>query len=387
MRSATSTSSERVPFELTCPIDPMNVAILGTGLIGGSIGLALRPLAGVAEIVAFDREPAVAAAAVERGAAHRTAGSPADACQSADVVFLATPVGSIVSTLEECLSGLGDRVVVTDVGSTKARVVAEATKLFVDSPARTFIGGHPMAGSEREGIDAARGDLFNGAWWILTPGDDVDPDPYGLLHRLLSGMGARPLALDPQRHDELMAVISHIPQLTATALMNLAAEKGKEHGALLALAAGAFRDVTRVAASNPDLWVEICLDNQDAIASGLEEFAQRLLTLHRYLRHGDADALRSELSEARDARRSLSSGKGGGDLHELAIEIPDRPGVLGHVTRLVGDLGINIEDIGISHNPEGGRGNLHLWILGRDESIKIRGVLEAEGYSPKLSQI
>ena len=358
----------------------MKIAILGTGLIGGSLGLALKRLPDVESVIAFDRDRRAAEKAVERGAADRIADSPAEACRDCAIVFVATPVNAISSAVAECLAGLSAGTVLSDVGSTKYRVVAETEASLPSGRHLTFIGGHPMAGSEQEGIEAARADLFEGAWWVLTPTDHVEPTAYQLLHRTLSAVGAKVMALEPQRHDELMAVISHIPQLTATTLMNLAAEKGREHGGLLALAAGGFRDVTRVAASNPDLWVEICLENRDAIAAEIEEFAGRLQELNRVLRDGDVEALRRTLLTARDARRALGKKEVAGDLFELDLQIPDRPGVLAEVTRLIGDQGINIEDIGIQHSVEGGRGSLRISILGDDESTKIQKVLSTHGY-------
>jgi prephenate dehydrogenase len=184
-----------------------------------------------------------------------------------------------------------------------------------------------------------------------------------------------------------MAVISHIPQLTATTLMNLAAEKGREHGALLALAAGGFRDVTRVAASNPELWLDICQENRDAIVAELDEFAERLKSLNAILRERDSDALRRELVTARDARRELGRKDVQGDLFEVVLEIPDKPGVLAHVTRLVGDLGINIEDLSISHAAEGGRGSLHVCVAGERAATSVAEALSTNGYVVRSIQL
>ncbi|MCA1831464.1 MAG: prephenate dehydrogenase/arogenate dehydrogenase family protein [Actinomycetota bacterium] len=359
----------------------MNVAIIGTGLIGGSLGMALRALPEVQTVTAYDRDAVSARRAVERGAADRVAGSAAEACRGADVVFVATPVGAITSALAECVDAVQDRIILSDVGSTKSRVVREADRLIASKKGISFIGGHPMAGSEHEGVEAARADLFEGAWWVLTPSDTVNTSAYQTLHRILSAIGARVMALEASRHDELMAVISHLPQLTATTLMNLAAEKGREHGGLLALAAGGFRDVTRVAASNPELWVEICIENRDAIAAELKEFAERLLSLHQSLKDSDTERLQKELITARDARRALGKKEIAGDLFDVELEIPDRPGVLADVTRLVGEQGINIEDIGISHAAEGGRGSLRICIAGDDESQKVERALSKQGFS------
>jgi prephenate dehydrogenase len=356
----------------------MRVALLGTGLIGGSIGLALRRMPDVEEVVAYDLDPAVREQAVERGAATRAADTPGDAVSEADVIFVAAPVGSIPALIADAAGSLKRGAVVTDVGSTKSRLVMEIAKSIPDGV--SFIGGHPMAGTEEEGIAAADPGLLEGCWWILTPTDRVDAKAYQALHGLLSRMGARVMALDAERHDDLMAVISHLPHLTATTLMNLASERGEEHGGLLSLAAGGFRDVTRVAASNPDIWLDICDENAEAISSVLREFAGRLLELSDLVEAGSRPDLRERFIAAREARRNLPGKQVDGELVELLIPVPDRPAVLAEVTTSVGDLGINIEDLQITHSEEGGRGTLRLLIIGREAATKVQDALSMRGY-------
>ena len=356
----------------------MRVALLGAGLIGGSIGLALRRLDDVDDVVAYDLDPAVGERAVARGAANRSASTPAAAVADADVVFVAAPVGAIPDLISAAASHLKPGAVVTDVGSTKSRLVLEVEKSLPDGV--SFVGGHPMAGTEEEGIEAADAGLLEGCWWILTPTERVEASAYRALHGLISRLGARVMALDADRHDDLMAVISHLPHLTATALMNLAGDRGKEHAGLLSLAAGGFRDVTRVAASNPDIWLDICEENAGAISSVLTEFAERLLELGELVRTGSRSELQERFLAAREARRSLPGKKVDGELMELHVPIPDRPGVLAEVTTTVGDLGVNIEDLRITHAEEGGRGTLRLLVLGREQAVRVHVALSARGY-------
>ena len=356
----------------------MRVALLGTGLIGGSIGLALRRLPDVDEVVAYDLDAAVRDLAVERGAADRAVDSPRAAVADADVVFVAAPVGAIPDLVAEAAPALKHGAVVTDVGSTKSRLAIEVAKSVPNGV--TFIGGHPMAGTEEEGIAAADAALLEGCWWILTPSDRVDATAYRSLHTLISRIGARVMALDAARHDDLMAVISHLPHLTATTLMNLAAERGEEHAGLLSLAAGGFRDVTRVAASNPDIWLDICEENAEAISSVLQEFAGRLLELSDLVRTASRSDLRKRFISAREARRNLPGKQVDGELMELLVPIPDRPAVLAEVTTSIGDLGVNIEDIQITHSEEGARGTLRLLIIGRDAATKVQDALSSKGY-------
>ncbi len=366
-------------------LSSVRVALLGSGLIGGSIGLALRRTETASKITAYDHDPAAAIRAVERGAADQTADSPQSAVVDADLIFVSTPVLSIPQVIREASPGFKAGAIVTDVGSTKSRVVDEVYSFLPKSA--IFIGGHPMAGTEHDGIEAAKAALFDGAWWILTPTPQVDPRSYQTLHSVLSAMGCQVLALEPALHDELMAIISHLPHLTAATLMNMAAEHGKDKASLLSLAAGGFRDVTRVAASNPTIWIDICRENRDAIVRALDEFAERLSDLRILIGGGDLDGLRGHLLQAREARRDLGGKKTPGELVEVFVPVPDRPGVLSDITTMAGNLAINIEDLQITHAEEGGRGVIRMLILGVDESRRLSIALEAKGYEPRATSI
>lgn len=356
----------------------MKIALLGSGLIGGSIGLALRQLDEVEQVIAYDAAESTSARAVERGAATAAVSTPEEAVEGADVVFIATPVRTIPELALVAAANAKPGAVITDVGSTKSRLVVEVEKSLPDGA--TFIGGHPMAGTENDGIEAAEATLFDGSWWILTPTERVEASAYRSLHALLGKLGAQVMAIDPARHDELMAVISHLPHLTATTLMNLAGERGKEHAGLLSLAAGGFRDVTRVAASNPDIWLDICEENAEAISAVIRSFADRLLELGELVRAGKRSDLQERFLSAREARRDLPGKRVSGELFELHIPIPDRPGVLAEVTTTVGNLGVNIEDLQISHAEEGGRGFLRLLVVGGDEAVRVAAALATHGY-------
>ncbi|MGH2830650.1 MAG: prephenate dehydrogenase dimerization domain-containing protein [Actinomycetota bacterium] len=175
--------------------------------------------------------------------------------------------------------------------------------------------------------------------------------------------------------------------MTAATLMNQAADRGREEASLLSLAAGGFRDVTRVAASNPGIWLDICRENRDAIVAALSEFIDRLSDLRVHVEAGQEDELEKHLTAARDARRGLAVGKGIGELFEILVPIPDRPGVLSDVTTLIGNLGINIEDLQITHAEEGGRGLLRLLILGEQKGRKVLDALLGKGYDPRTISI
>ena len=356
------------------------IAILGTGLVGASLGLALSALDGVGEVVGWDSDPAQLAVALDRGAVQVAASTALDAVAEADVVILAVPVSVVAEVAAAVGPVMRSGSILTDVASVKGAVVT-ALESAVAAGVHV-IGGHPMAGSHEAGAAHASADLFVGATYLLTPTAGTDPEAYRRLHALVGAIGARPLAVDPSHHDALVAVISHLPQLAASTLMNLAADRARqEHAGLLLLAAGGFRDATRVAASDPNLWLDICEQNRDAIVAVLDEYRERIGALRSVVAVGDRGSLEQVLADARAARRALPGKETvTGALVELHIPIPDRPGVLAEVTTTVGAVGVNIEDLGIDHAPEGGRGQLRLAIIGFKPAGIAREALEALGY-------
>jgi prephenate dehydrogenase len=357
---------------MTSPADPGRdgpgrAAIVGVGLIGGSIGMALRRAGW--HVTGRDRDPERAARAVELGALDAVGDDP-----DADIVFVATPVGAIAG---EARKALATGAVVTDVGSVKAPVVAAA-----DHP--RFVGGHPMAGSEQEGVEGADASLFEGATWVLTPTPATDPAAYLRVRSVVSSLGADVVAVAPDRHDALVAVVSHVPHLTAAALMGLAADAATEHATLLRLAAGGFRDMTRIAAGHPGIWPDICAENRRAICEVLDRLAASLASLRETVAAGDREGLLAVLEKARHARINLPARLARPeDLVEVRVPVPDRPGVLAEVTTLAGELGVNIVDIEIAHSPEGDRGVL-LLVVAAASGERLRAALAARGYRPAV---
>lgn len=360
------------------------LAIVGLGLMGGSLGLASLERGLVERVVGFDLDPASIKRALERKAITQGARSLAEAVAEADLVVLATPVGSIGEVFAEAAAFMPDGCVVTDVGSTKAGVVEAVTRR---APASLhFIGGHPMAGSERGGIDAATSDLYEGCLWILTPTGATSTEAYGRLMRFLTALGARVLTLDPARHDEALALTSHLPQLLSSTLMGFAADVAKTGEGLPLLTAGGFRDMTRIAGSSPDLWVGIVQENQPALSSLLRRFQETLGEAADALENHDWYRLRAMLAEAQRARHDLP-GKPGlepSELAEILIPVPDRPGVLAEVTTTVGEAGVNIEDLNILHSAEGGRGVIHLAVSGADNARTAAEALQKKGYETEI---
>lgn len=335
----------------------MNIAVLGVGLIGGSIGLAARERLG-ARVLGFDPAPGTLDDALGRGAIAEGCATVAEAMADADVAFVATPVGAVTDTLRAALDAAGPECVVSDVGSTKRGVVAA----IADS---RFIGGHPLAGAESAGVRHARPDLFDGATWFLTPSQSTPGVAYERLHRLLVDLGARPAALDPDTHDRVMACVSHLPHVLANVMVAQAARVLDAHGERLPHAGPSLRDATRVAGANTAMWRDVYLSNADVLVEAIDECVERLGAVRQALVRRDADAVAAWNDAAREERRRLlEADLQGGAVHELRVSVPNRPGVVADVALALGRAGVNITDMALHPAPDGRSGWIGLWVAG-----------------------
>ncbi len=347
------------------------VNIVGLGLIGSSLAKALRNRGWHVSGTDIDLERLNQAKQAQ--IIDSTKINPL-----AELSFIATPVSSVVEQAQILLSYGG---IVSDVGGVKENITKS-----IKNP--LFIGGHPMAGSEQEGLQGMDPNLFIGATWVLTPKDETDPDSYARLRSVIGSLGAEIIELSPARHDELVAIVSHVPHLTAATLMTLAAQGSSNDSLLLKLAAGGFRDMTRIAAGSPQIWPDICNDNRSAIVSGLEALIESLDKMKEIVSNRQQDKLLEILTQAKEARRALPIKKveKAESLVEVKIAVPDRPGVLAEVTRLASDLGVNIEDLEIAHSVEGEKGVLSLIIDAKDSQI-FKTALTVRNYHPIISPL
>ncbi len=295
---------------------------------------------------------------------------------SADLIVVATPVGEIPATIAEIAKHAADGTVVTDVGSTKGTIVAEAERVL--GPRRPFVGGHPMAGTEGEGVSSARADLFEDALWILTPTKATDSDAYRSVNTLVTSMGARTLALEPDEHDRLVALVSHLPYAIATALMALAGDDGDPR--LFQAAAGSFRDVTRTAGSSPHVWRDIFATNRDAVLRELDGFTARLGELRSAVADERWDDLDVIVEAARTARKRFPAKGERAPVDPVVVEvsIPDRAGVLAEITTAMGEGGINIEDLWVDHTSSGGV--LRVLLDGQTTAQRAAELLGSKGF-------
>jgi prephenate dehydrogenase len=351
------------------------VAVLGVGLIGGSIGLAARQRLS-AEVVGFDADRGSLDRALADGAISAAAASVAEACEGAEAIFCAAPVAGLPELARAALAACGPDAVVTDVGSTKQEIVAA---LGADE---RFIGGHPLAGAETAGVANARADLFEGARWYLTPTDRSSGVLYDRLQRLVSGLGARPQAIDPVVHDRLMATISHLPHVVANALAAEAAAELAGDSERLPEVGPSFRDTTRVAGSNPAIWADIFASNGDVVADAVESVAKRLGEAAALLRTGDRDALRAwHAAAGEDRRRLLESDLEAGPLRELRIVVANKPGTIAGLALTLGEAGVNIEDMALYPAPDMTSGAISLWVGGDEQAGRAAALVRELGHT------
>ena len=343
------------------------------------MGLAAKRF-GVERVEGYDFSETVATAARERGAIDAMSIADSEVLD-ADLVVVAVPVIALGSVLRSALDG-GDDATITDVGSTKSNLG--------DALARpNFVGGHPVTGSEAHGPEHATADLFDGATWFLTPTAHTDPERYRLVHSFVSSLGATPVAIDPEAHDRLVALTSHLPHALANLLVNQAGAARVEGHEPLAAAGGSLRDMTRVAGANPRIWVDIFLENTAALRAALGEHRRRVDQLEAALDQRDTGFIARWIGEAADNRRRMleSAFPDAGELHRLRVHVPDRPGVLAGITQSLGAQRINIEDFELHHvSPERG-GTLTLLVTGAAEAERAAALLESQGYGVVVSPV
>lgn len=350
---------------------PRIANVVGLGLIGGSVASALQSRGWV--VCGSDVNVDV----VERALAEHVITSQ-DMNRDAQVTFVAVPVTSSVDVVEEMLATTTG--LVTDVGSVKGPICDA-----ISDP--RFIGGHPMAGSELEGLDGADPQMFDGAIWVLTPGSDVDDDLFAGIAGIIRELGSEVVALDPTEHDRLVAVVSHLPHLTAASLMSLAKDRSEEHASLLRLAAGGFRDMTRIASGSPNIWIDICHENRIAIIEAIDDLNAALTNVRNLISADERMPLKSMLQKAREARANLPGRvTDPASLSEVRIRIPDRTGAAAEVFTLAAELGVNIANFEVVHLAEGNRGVAVVLV---DSSVvdMFRGGLIARGFRPTVSTL
>ncbi|WP_068617134.1 prephenate dehydrogenase [Paenibacillus tuaregi] len=330
----------------------IKIAIFGVGLIGGSLALSFKGKPGITVVGHSHRED-ILHQIIERDVVDTATLSMEEAVADADFIFLCVPVSQLEPYLQKISSlNLKPGCIITDVGSTKASIAssAEAIKL----PGVYFIGGHPMAGSERSGVAAASTLLFENAYYVLTPSAGVPEEAYQRLEELLLHTKARVVRVEPELHDEIVGAISHLPHIIAVALVNQVSDYNAGNTLYRQLAAGGFRDITRIASSDPVIWRDILLSNRNVLLELLSDWNANMEHFIELLKSGDGEGIEEAFDKANRFRSELPERRKGAisSLYDLYIDVPDTPGVIGHIATELGVRQINLGNMQIIESRE-----------------------------------
>ncbi|TVY11627.1 prephenate dehydrogenase [Paenibacillus cremeus] len=336
------------------------ITIFAVGLIGGSLAMCFKGKPGI-KVVGHSNNPSSVEKYLKREVVDEATTSMEEAVRDADYIFLCVPVGN----LEEYLLKLSKLplkpgCIITDVGSTKASIARCAAQLQLKDA--YFIGGHPMAGKEKSGVEAATSRLFENAFYVLTPESRTPQEVYDRLAELLKWTKAHIVKVDPARHDEIVGAISHLPHIIAVALVNQIAGYNESNSLYKDLAAGGFRDITRIASSDPIIWRDILLDNKSVLLQLLKDWNAEIASFIRLLEKGDGPGIEQEFLRANQFRNGLPERRKGviHSFYDVYVDVPDHPGVIGQITTLLGSHRINLSNIQIIESREDVPGVLRL---------------------------
>ncbi len=346
----------------------MQIGFIGLGLIGGSIAKAVRRVHPDAKLIAYNRTQEVLNQAIRDGVIDEAAWDITAAFGSCDYIFLCVPVVTMRSFLKQLKGIIGPDTILTDVGSTKGDIHRAVSELGLDA---CFIGGHPMAGSEKTGYKYASDRLIENAWYILTPGGEVPIDKVSAFSEFVRSLGALPLLLTYEEHDYITAAVSHVPHVVSASLVNMVHDLDGREEYMRTIAAGGFKDITRISSSSPQMWEEICLANADKICTVLESFTRKLTDFRFAIRNGNREKLRLYFTRSRDYRDSFSDEAKGPIRRDfrLYMDITDEAGAIAEVASVLADEHISLKNIGIVHNRDFDKGVLRVEFY-EDETLK-----------------
>ncbi|MBM7623834.1 prephenate dehydrogenase [Sporohalobacter salinus] len=367
-------------------MDDINrIAIIGVGLLGSSLGLAFKRFTSVTKVVGYDQNKTHLQEALEIGAIdgiiNNLENNPVLA--EVDLVILATPVSVIPDILNDIQQQVKSGAIITDIGSTKGWVMEEVYSQLREDIA--YIPGHPMTGSEVSGPRGADAYLFENAVYVLTPIESTSGDKQKALIELLEEIGAKLLFMSPAEHDKIVAAVSHLPHVMACTLVEAVGQAATENDHVFSLAAGGFKDTTRIAAGNPKMWTDICLSNSREILEMITTFKEELAEFERILAAANQEELFARFNQTQTLRQQIPKKKRGliASTYELVVTLPDRPKAIGEVTFLLGEAGINISDIELLQIRESG-GTLRLAFADDKDLKAAEDLLTEEEYKFKV---
>lgn len=355
------------------------IGFFGLGLIGGSIAKAIREQFFDYHLMAYDTNLDSLKLAKDLGIINTALTEISDDFSCCDYIFLCAPVQANVNFLKELISHLGKQTIITDVSSVKESIHKEIRDLNLE---HCFIGGHPMAGSERFGFINAKSSLLENAYYIITPTSKIHKNKLEDFVSLISSLKAIPFVMEPKTHDFATAAVSHLPHLLAYALVSLVKEQDNKEEVMKTIAAGGFKDITRIASSSPVMWQQICLENQDNLLFLLDEFMKSLDFLKHEIENQQGKSLQEYFQNARDYRDSFIDASAGPlkKVYTIYLNIPDRSGPLASITGILATHDINIKNMGITHNREYEEGVLRLEFYDEEALKTATNLLQEDGY-------
>ncbi|NLM73586.1 MAG: prephenate dehydrogenase [Clostridiaceae bacterium] len=352
------------------------IGIIGLGLIGGSIARALKKSGRTYIVYGCDRQEKVLESALKDKVIDRI-------CQindlgDCDAIFLCVPVSGMKPILEELIVNIKNNCVLTDVGSTKGDVSRLIDSLGLNG---RFIGGHPLAGSEKSGYEASKSNMFENAYYCLTPTSETRSEDLEFLKDIVADMGAIPIIMTPEEHDKATAAISHVPHVVAALLVNMVGELDNQDNIMKNIAAGGFKDITRIASSNPDLWTGICFSNKEMLLNTLSHFSDGLERFKEILLNDQKESVNRFFDSARSLRSSISDKIGLiQKTYDILVDVDDKPGIIAVIATALANENINIKNIGIIHSRETEEGALQIQFENENASKQGVKVLTSLGY-------
>lgn len=328
-----------------------NITIIGLGLIGGSIARALHDKLDIRSITAVDSDKAALTNAMHDGVISKGFTDLDSSIYDSDIIFICTPVSQTIHYIDKIAPYVSDKCIITDVCSTKDQIMSH-----VEAMNRTFcfIGGHPMAGTEKSGYENSFSHLFENAYYVLTPCACAPSQALDILRGIIESFGAIPIVMNSGEHDRVTGSISHLPHIIAATLVNLVNRLDSGDGRMQTLAAGGFKDITRIASSDPEMWQNIVLSNKEQLMELTALFENSLKEFTGILKREDSDAIYDYFDTARKYRNSISSRPTGllQPLYRLVVDVQDKPGIIGEIATLLGNHNINIKNIHVTNSRE-----------------------------------
>lgn len=355
------------------------IGFIGLGLIGGSIARAVKKYHPDYKIYVYARNQEKLLSAVNDHIVDAFLEAEDARYAECDYIFLCAPVEFNLEYLPYLKNAISDKCIITDVGSVKSIIHEKISELHMDS---CFIGGHPMAGSEKSGFEYSSDRLIENAYYILTPGNDVPLDKLSTFDELIASIGAIPIIMSAHEHDYVTAGVSHLPHIVASALVNLVNALDNDEEYMKTIAAGGFRDITRIASSSPVMWQQICLENHENISSVLDEFIRMLIQIRCSIDNRESDNLYKMFESSRDYRDSIDIKSNGLIMksHILFLDIADEAGAIASIATLLAMDKINIKNIGIIHNREFEEGVLKIEFYEQEAKDKAHALLVKRNY-------